>query len=313
MTDERRVLPERRTQALRGPGAGGFTPPQSLSASNPCLNCGTNIQLDYCPECGQREIDSDPTLREFVRELAEEFVHWDGKLVTTYRTLIAKPGTLTCEYLAGRRVRYISPLRIYLACSVVFFFLSALTPKRIVTDRNGHEVEQGMVQVSPSTPAELTELETEANSASGFKRIWLTHFARASAEPQKLQHATLAAIPQAMFVLVPFFAALVGFAYRDRRRKYPQHLAFALHVHAVLFLALSLMLVGRLFPSAQVALVCTIIVAIPFALYLVRATRLVYEGTTGQVVRRLSLVVVLYGAAFLAALTALLAAAVLAS
>ena len=101
--------------ATRGPGAAGLTPAHSLAASNPCLNCGTNVQLTYCPECGQREIDSDPTLREFLHELAEEFLHWDGKLLTTFRLLVARPGALTCEYLAGRRVRYISPLRVYLA------------------------------------------------------------------------------------------------------------------------------------------------------------------------------------------------------
>ena len=128
MTGEERRIAERRTMALRGPGAGGFTPPQSLAAANPCLNCGTNIQLTYCPECGQAEIDSDPTLREFLHELAEEFLHWDGKLVKTFRLLVMRPGSLTCEYLAGKRVRFISPLRVYLTCSLLFFFVSAIVP-----------------------------------------------------------------------------------------------------------------------------------------------------------------------------------------
>src|SRR5476651_1766118 len=102
----------RRTTALRGPGAGGFTPASALVVSNPCLNCGTNIQLEYCPECGQKEINADPTLREFLTEIAEGFLHWDGKVVRTFRLLLTKPGTLTEEYIAGKRVRFISPLRV---------------------------------------------------------------------------------------------------------------------------------------------------------------------------------------------------------
>ena len=276
--------PERRTTALRGPGAGGFTPPTSVAASNPCLNCGTNIQLDYCPECGQREIDSDPTLREFLHELAEEFLHWDGKLVTTFRTLVTRPGELTMEYLAGRRVRYISPLRLYLSCSVLFFFLSAIVPKPVVLDRSGHTVSQGVVQVGQSTQKELAAL---------------------------LQRETLSSVPKAMFVLVPLFAALVGLTYRDRRRRYPQHLAFALHVHAALFLTLCVMLVGRLFTAPVVSLVYELLVLVPFAVYVQRATRKVYNSGMAQVVWRLTLVFTTYFMAFIAVLTALFAMIVL--
>ena len=303
--------PERRTTALRGPGAGGFTPPTSVAASNPCLNCGTNIQLDYCPECGQREIDSDPTLREFLHELAEEFLHWDGKLVTTFRTLVTRPGELTMEYLAGRRVRYISPLRLYLSCSVLFFFLSAIVPKPVVLDRSGHPVSQGVVQVGQSTQKELAALEADARRGNALRRMWLTHMAKALREPEKLQRETLSSVPKAMFVLVPLFAALVGLTYRDRRRRYPQHLAFALHVHAALFLTLCVMLVGRLFTAPVVSLVYELLVLVPFAVYVQRATRKVYNSGMAQVVWRLTLVFTTYFMAFIAVLTALFAMIVL--
>ena len=299
--------------ALRGPGAGGFTPPQSLAASNPCLNCGTNIQLTYCPECGQPEIDSDPTLREFLHELAEEFLHWDGKLFRTFRLLITRPGELTREYLAGRRVRYISPLRVYLTCSVLFFFLEAMAPTQAVLTRDGRRVEAGIVQVSRSTEAQRAALVARAQSGNALRRIWLTHLASALRTPNELKHATTSAIPKAMFVLVPLFAALVGMAYRDRRRKYPQHLAFALHVHAALFLTLSLMLAGRFFSSPLASAVVQQLLFLPFAVYLVQATRLVYESRTGQTLARLSLVSVIHFIAFIGVLSATLALVVLSS
>lgn len=255
MTDERRVIAERRTLALRGPGAGGFTPAQSLSAANPCLNCGTNIQLEYCPECGQREIDSDPTLREFLHELAQEVINWDGKVMRSFRLLFTKPGFLTEEYLAGKRVRYITPPRLYLTCSVVFFFLATVIPRRPV------------------------------------------------ATPQNALYDSLfAAMPKAMFVLLPAFAWLVALAFRDRRRRFPQHLAFALHVHALFFAALAVLLVQRGITNGPLRVVIGGIVGAAVGMYLLLAARRVYGGTSAGVLARLVLVFSGYAVALMAVL-----------
>jgi hypothetical protein len=295
---ERRVR-ERRTQALRSPGAGGFTPAHSVAASNPCLNCGTNVQLTYCPECGQREIDSDPTLKEFLHELAEEFLHWDGKLATTFRLLVTKPGVLTNEYLAGRRVRYISPLRVYLTCSVLFFFLNAVVPQPPrVSVRQGALVRTqiGLVTVTePDSTATIAALDSMAHHRKWISRTWGRHFGAAMRQRGTLITRMAAAIPNTMFVLVPLFAALVMLAFRRARRRFPQHLAFALHVHAFLFLALSVTLVRRFVQnvvpvSAAIELVCLTAVAI----YLVRAMRRVYDVSTGGAIGRTALVGVTY-------------------
>ena len=264
--------------AMRGPGAAGLTPAQSLAAPNPCLNCGTNVQLSYCPECGQREIDSDPTLRECLHELAEEFLHRDGKLFTTFRLLVVRPGELTREYLAGRRVRYLSPLRVYLTCSVLFFFLSAVVPETQV-DAQGREGRHGVVQVGHSTP--------------------------------KLAASVRSSLPRTMFILVPLFAALIGVAYRVRRRRYPQHLAFALHAHAVLFLGLAIMLAARLIPNLRAALWFDGLLAIAIAVHVVYAAKRVYEMDVMATIGRLALAGALYFAAFIAVLYATFAVEVL--
>jgi hypothetical protein len=314
MADERRVA-ERRTLALRGPGAGGFTPAQSVAASNPCLNCGTNIQLEFCPECGQREIDPDPTLREFLRELAEEMLHWDGKLAKTFRLLITRPGELTLEYLAGRRVRFISPLRVYLTCSVLYFFLSALAPEarlRIETVVTGTRAD-GSVVSTRDTVTTLAELDSMAAKGSGLTRLWGVHFRRAMRDRAELSRDVLGAVPKAMFVLLPTFAALFALAFRDRRRKYPQHLAFALHVHAVLFLGMAVMLIGRI-PGAGVARTpINLLVGGLLGAYLLMATNRVYGGANTGTLARLLLVFGLYALAFMATMAAIFAVVVLSS
>ena len=272
MTEDERRVAERRTMALRGPRAGGFTPPQSQAASNPCLNCGTNIQLTYCPECGQREIDSDPTLREFAHELAEEFLHWDGKVFRTFRLLVTRPGGLTREFLAGRRVRYISPLRVYLTCSVLFFFLAAVLPE----------------------PKRVLATGTAVNTQVGF--------GAAMRNRGELSAHVTASIPKAMFVLVPLFAALVMLVCRGSRRRFPQHLAFALHVHAVLFLTLTVMLARRLTSIIPVHVAIQLVCLGAFAVYLVRAMRATYGVSTGGAMARTALVASAYFVLFCGAM-----------
>src|SRR5262252_4987894 len=56
-------------------------------------------------------------------EALHEFAHVDGKIIQTVKLLVTKPGRLTTEFLAGRRARFISPVRLYLTCSLIFFAL----------------------------------------------------------------------------------------------------------------------------------------------------------------------------------------------
>jgi hypothetical protein len=92
-----------------------------------CLNCGAELHGPFCSGCGQRVVPRYPTLREMASDAWHEFSGWDGRFARTLRMLI-HPGVLTLEVLEGRRARYVSPLRLYLAASVMFFLISAAAP-----------------------------------------------------------------------------------------------------------------------------------------------------------------------------------------
>jgi len=55
-------------------------------------------------------------------DVLDSFLNWDSKFFATIGLLIVKPWRLTNEFLAGRRVRYLHPLRLYLLASILFFF-----------------------------------------------------------------------------------------------------------------------------------------------------------------------------------------------
>ncbi len=302
--DGERRAGDRRTMAIRGPGAGGFTPAHSVAASNPCLNCGTNVQLTFCPECGQREIDADPTLREFLHELAEELFHWDGKLASTFRLLVTRPGALTTEYCAGRRVRYISPLRIYLTCSLLYFFLGSVIPRETIV-ANGRSI---TTHVGPITIGEgdslatVKSLDSLAQHGRWVGRVWGRHFVNAMRNHGTLSESVTAWIPRAMFVMVPACAALVALAFRRYRRRFPQHLAFALHAHAFLFLLLSLTLARRATPNVAVQVIAEFVVIGATLIYVVKAMRNVYGVSTAGAIGRTMFVGATYAVAFTSAM-----------
>jgi hypothetical protein len=60
---------------------------------------------------------------EFLAEFIGHYVAIEGKLWRTLGQLLLRPGGLTKAYMAGRRVYYMQPLRLFLTLSVILFAL----------------------------------------------------------------------------------------------------------------------------------------------------------------------------------------------
>ncbi|HET9473089.1 MAG TPA: DUF3667 domain-containing protein, partial [Steroidobacteraceae bacterium] len=66
------------------------------------------------------------SVRHFASEAFESITHADSRLWRTLGYLLARPGRLTSEFFAGRRVRYLPPFRLYLVISLLFFVIAGL-------------------------------------------------------------------------------------------------------------------------------------------------------------------------------------------
>ena len=300
-------------------------PPAASSWDTACLNCGSSLTGPFCAECGQRAIPPHPTLRELAGEAFVEFSGWDGKLAETIRALIRKPGKLTIEFLEGRRARYISPLRLYLTASVVYFVLAAASPegtsekpffgikpipkgvtvKTDPVDKNGNidpfSTSQGRVQgldgLDPETRAQVV---AQIESAPKLLR---PIFRRAVASPKQFQSDVLASMPKALFALLPVFAGIVALFYRGRR--FADHLYFALHVHAFAFVALSLNEAAKFTQWFPLVFLGGVTVLLWLPLYTHWSLRRVYGGSQlGTLLNELG-IGALYCAASIPALVAL--------
>ena len=95
-----------------------------------CLNCNAEVLGRYCYVCGQENTPPKQTIGHLINHFLNDITHFDGKFFATLGTLIRRPGLLTSEYVRGRRVSYLDPVRMYIFTSAVFFivFFSSFHP-----------------------------------------------------------------------------------------------------------------------------------------------------------------------------------------
>ncbi len=113
-TAQRRVLAHRE-EFIRG----------AFSTEN-CLNCGEVLRGQHCSHCGQRAKVRVLSLGTLLRDLLGDITNFDSRIWRTLKPLAFSPGTLTVEYLRGRRTHYSPPFRMYLILSVAFFLLTTV-------------------------------------------------------------------------------------------------------------------------------------------------------------------------------------------
>ena len=68
------------------------------------------------------------SFRHVIVDVLDSFLNWDSKFVRTIGLLLWRPGWLTNQFVDGRRVRFLHPLRLYLLVSIAFFLCAKLIP-----------------------------------------------------------------------------------------------------------------------------------------------------------------------------------------
>src|SRR5215813_13287861 len=92
-----------------------------------CLNCQTEVIGHYCHNCGQENLEPKETVWHLIQHFFNDITHFDGKFFETVKLLMWKPGFLSKEYMSGRRMSYLNPIRMYVFTSAIFFiFLFSL-------------------------------------------------------------------------------------------------------------------------------------------------------------------------------------------
>lgn len=273
--------------------------------SRACANCGALVATEFCGHCGQRNAQHLVSLRELIADVVDDQLSVNGTLARTILPLLLKPGYLTQEYLRGRIVSYVAPLRLLLIALAVY-----LLAVEWQLDRQRPAIEKAVNAAIQKKQADL------ARAGKPMERIellsmpvdtsWLPDALRPPLRPLGRKVAALNALPpgeevariigplvreqsRGAVLMVPIVAAILQLIYIRRRRLYAEHFVFTMHLHAMVFLGMAVL---ALVPWSAVRSVLGLFV-IPFTFL---AMKRVYEdGWLGTTWRFLAL-----GCAYLA-------------
>lgn len=101
-----------------------------------CLNCGHEVEGQFCSNCGQKNIEPRQPFYYLFTHFIEDLVHYDGKFWRTIHYLLFKPGQLTTAYLAGKRQQFVAPVKLYIFISFVTFVILSLSSQNGKPNKN---------------------------------------------------------------------------------------------------------------------------------------------------------------------------------
>ena len=240
------------------------------AADRRCLNCSEPLAGAFCAGCGQRSVPADPTIKELAGDAWQELSGYDGRILNTFRALL-RPGKLTLEYLQGRRARYLSPVRIYLMVSVLYFLVAAAAPQigggmRIgLTDTEGNR--------ASVTAEERAAMLNSLDEIPWFARPMVKSMAE---DPDGFRARLFTIMPRVFFGMLPIFGAIIAVFYR--RHHFPAALVFAAYAHSFAFLLFAVSEATKFSYSPAIAATAAIIALAGVAVYVLKSLRVVFGG-----------------------------------
>lgn len=109
-----------------------------------CGNCGTELLGETCYRCGQPTKGLVRQFSSIMGDFLDTVLNIDTRVFRTIGPLIYKPGFLTQEYFSGRRIRYVSPVRLFFFLAVLTFLLAQFS----LPDDMGADNKTDVVQVN---------------------------------------------------------------------------------------------------------------------------------------------------------------------
>ncbi|WP_016988143.1 DUF3667 domain-containing protein [Flavobacterium sp. ACAM 123] len=101
---------------------------EKIRIDKTCLNCSHVVEERYCPHCGQQNTLSRLSFHHIFIHFFEDLTHYDNSFWKTIINLFFKPAALTKAYMAGKRLSYLNPVRLYIFISFATFLIISLFP-----------------------------------------------------------------------------------------------------------------------------------------------------------------------------------------
>ena len=248
----------------------------AAAGSDVCPSCGAALSGDYCQACGEKRPGArDLTVRHFVADTARELTSLDSKLFRTLWALLFRPGRLTSEWVAGRRVPYLKPLNLCLGIFAVSLFVYTASKGVNIFDI------RSMIESEPEYARQMGL----PGDGRNYERLFAEIARRRNVPAESLYDTFNDKWQRNVSLLGPVqivaLAVLLQLVYYFSRRYFVEHLVFSMH-----FLAFSTLTTVFLWPvyyftGVHVTGASMMVALLKFLLdivYLFFAQRAVYRG-----------------------------------
>lgn len=228
-----------------------------------CTNCAATLTGEFCQNCGQKRfVESDRRFGHLLHQFLASATDLDGRIWRSVRALLFQPGLLSREYIEGRRARWISPVSLFLAVSVVYF----LAPFHggDLTLQFSQQV-SGRLRVLASTPDEtltgaqrtgpgqahmrFTErlIDERVRARDAAERAASNAAAGYSYHDYRVAYDAKADdVSKALVILhIPFAALALMLVFARQHRYFAEHFVVALHFFAFAMIALQIVVQGN--------------------------------------------------------------------
>ena len=238
-----------------------------------CASCGAKLKGDYCRKCGEKKIipERDFSLRKFLNQTMGHFVHFDSKLLRSGWLLFSKPGFLTMEWIAGRRVGYMKPLQLFVVAGLLFYFFLPTVqayftdPHDLITGYQGHNwflnpfhYDFGKILADKAVSYKVEEenlMDTIKTNAAQQSKTWL-------------------------FCIIPIWGTLIGLLFRRKMPWLVPHLIFAMHgLTFYILVDLLLHAILYIFGASDIGKNIMLMLLSAFFCYQILAVRQVYSSS----------------------------------
>lgn len=278
-----------------------------------CANCKEPLsEENFCPNCGQKNSQPDLNFGSFLSESISTFFAFDNRFFITLHHLFRYPGKVPKDFVAGKRIAYLNPIRIYLVTSILIIFIGSSISnsedkpiikssvdnleKEELTEQRKQELKaiwkttnnrdnislgdrmEAFVMHYPETTQPI------AFDSLGIAKAWKNEILydyrtkRLTYDEGRFNDWFISKLVWILFLFVPFLAVWLKLVYIRRRIHYLSHLFFSFYSQAAFFMLLSIgILLIPIIGGTGVFIAFAL-----FSLYLILAIKKFYDQSWGK-------------------------------
>ena len=217
-----------------------------------CLNCGTEFEGKFCPECGQSAETERFTLRFIFSNLLAAIVSRDGGIGYTIKNLFTRPSQMIVEILDGKRRKYVSPFpTLFLALTLYVLIFTSTGSKDAKLEDLPKDWETELADTTNTNEqvqfsAIVDDKTLKLNGDATLKEQTIMNVTELSVKGYKfyLNHYTLC-----YMLTLPLFIIAARWCYGKQNRKHYYWAKYTVAmVYAMVFLVLYRCVINLIYP-----------------------------------------------------------------